>query len=209
MTDRFADLTKIPSEPAMRLLAARASKIGTPLDAPASATVSVVLEELERKEAWVCMIRLLAAVLPEREAVWWACLAARDMVPAGKETPSMKAAEAWVFDPTDDNRLQVKAAMESADFDDDTSLLATAAFYAPGNLGPDEMAEFEAPPAAVSGCVFGMCMKTLGGADDPFNQMFWLIDRAIDIARGGNGQVPKPDFAFEPQPIPDDEEESA
>lgn len=204
MSERFANLTKVPQEPAARILAAKATKLQTMLAAPASATVEVVLTELHEKKAWVDLMRLLSVALPDREAVWWACVAARDIT-GDDATPCLKAAEAWVFDTTDENRAQVQMALDVADMDDDTALAATAALYAPGNMGPGEMAEHPAPAAAVSACSFGMNMTTLGGADDPLLHLQWLIDRAVDIARGGNGKVGIPDFDTTPAPVPDDD----
>ncbi len=206
MSERFANLKKIPKEPAARILAAKSTKLETKLDAPASAPVEVVLAELEEKKAWVDLMRLLSVALPDREAVWWACIAARDIT--GEDaTPCLKAAEAWVFEPSDANREKVQMALDVADMDDDTALAATAALYAPGNMGPGDMAEYPAPPAAVSACAFAMNMTTIGDMEDPLGHMHWLIDRAADIARGGNGKVEPPDFVFEPEPVADNNEE--
>lgn len=207
MTSRFSDMKKIPNEPAMRLMADSRMKLETALESPASASVQTVLEELEKKEAWIDMLRVLGSVLPAREAVWWACVAARDICEKGKETACLKTSEAWVFEPTEENRAKVKTALEAVEMDDDTELVATAAFYAAGNMGLDELSEFEAPPGAVSSCAVGMNGKALETAEDVVQHINWLIDRAVDIARGGNGQVPCPDIKFEPEPIGDDEEE--
>ncbi len=167
--------------------------------------MEAVLTELEEKKAWVDLVRLLSVALPDREAVWWACIAARDIT--GEDaTPCLKASEAWVFDPTEENREKVQMALDTADMDDDTALAATAALYAPGNMGPGEMAEYPAPPAAVSACAFGMNMTTLGEVADPLLHLQWLIDRAVDIARGGNGKVEVPDFDTSPEPIPEDDD---
>ncbi|WP_209426238.1 hypothetical protein [Pararhodobacter sp. SW119] len=206
MSDRFADLKKVPKEPAARILATKTTKLDTWLDAPASASVEVVLAELAEKKAWVDLLRLLSAALPDREAVWWACIAARDIT---GETPTacLKAAEAWVFKPTDENREKVQLALEVADMDDDTVLVATAALYAPGTMGPGDMAEHPAPPAAVSACAFAMNMTTLGVVEDPLLHLQWLIDRGVDIARGGNGKIAVPDFDTAPKPVADDEDD--
>ena len=204
---RFAELKKIPKEPAARLLAAKSTKIETPLSGPASASVEDVLAELEGKRAWVDLMRVLAVALPEREAVWWACLAAHDLVGEGGATACMKAAEAWVFEPNTENREAIQQTLEAVETDDDTALVATAALYAPGNLGPGIMSEIAAPPSAVSACVFGMNMTVLGEVEDPMAHMQWLIERGLDIARGGNGRVDPPDYTFEPEPIEDDDED--
>lgn len=189
MSERFSEMKKIPNEPAARILAARATKLGTPVEASANAPVSVVLAELETKEAWVDMLRLLSVALPEREAVWWACLAAREHLAGGEPTACLLAAEAWVFEPNDANRGKVQMVLDVADMDDDTTLAATAALYAPGNMGPDEMAQHAAPPAAVSACAFAMNMTTLDGSSDPIARLKFLIDRGVDIACGGNGRI--------------------
>ncbi|MCR8827362.1 DUF6931 family protein [Pseudosulfitobacter koreensis] len=201
MTERFSDLKKVPREPAMRLLAAKRIKLATPLKAPANAPVETVLEELGAQQAWVCILRMLSAALPEREAVWWACLAARDICGDGPLTPSLKAAEAWVFEPNDANREKVQIAIDTADADDDTVLAATAALYAPGSLGIGDLAQMAAPPGAVAACAFGMNMTTLGSAADPMLQMQLIIDRAVSVARGGNGKVDKITEPPAPEPI--------
>jgi len=76
--------------------------------------------------------------------------------------------------------------------DDDTALLATAALYATGNLGPgDDVKDVPAPPSALSGCVFGMNMLTLETVEDANVQLQVILDRALEIARGGNGSLSK------------------
>ena len=191
MSERFADLKKIPKEPVARMLARVHVKLATPVSAPVSALIEVVLAELAEKEAWVDVLKLLAIALPPREAVWWACIAARDVVGQGKKdtTPCLKASEAWVFDPTEENREAARVSLDNVYIDDDTELCATAAMYAPGNMGPGDLAEYPAPAGAVSSCAFGMNMVSLSAAADFDAHLQLLIDRALDIARGGNGQL--------------------
>lgn len=192
MTDaRFKDLKKIPQEPAARMLASVNAQLKTPVDAPASAPVAVVLEKLAAQEAWTDILRLLAIALPPREAVWWACIAARDITGEGDEkaTHCLQASEAWVFKPDEKNREAARASLDNVYVDDDTNLVATAVLYAPGNMGPGDLAQFPAPAGAVSSCVFGMNMVSLGEAEDFFGHMQLLIDRALDIARGGSGKI--------------------
>ncbi len=206
MSERFANMKKVPAQPAARILAAKATKLETRLDLPANASVEAVLAELDDKNAWVCLMRLLAAALPEREAVWWACVAARDIA-VDAPTPCLKAAEAWVFEPNDANREKLATVLEIADSDDDTTLAATAALYAPGNLGTGELGKIEAPPGAVASCVFGMNMTTLGVVAEPLEHLQLLIDRAVDIARGGNGKIDPITPAPAPEPVTDDEDD--
>jgi hypothetical protein len=190
MTQRFADLKKVPKEPAARLLAGANARLKTPLKAPVAAPVGVVLAELEEAGAWIDMLRLLSVALPPRERVWWACLAGRDVAAAAPRLPPpLAAAEAWVFKPSDAARDAARAAAESAEPDDDTTLCATAVIFFDGTLGTGDLARQPAPPGVAQAAAFGMNLLALGqeGADfaGAANR---LIDRALDIARGGNGR---------------------
>ena len=196
MSERFANLHKVPQQPAARLLAVANIKLKTKLASPANASVATVLSELEAAEAHVDIARVLSAALPPREAVWWACLAARDVaaVEGGEKPLCLQVAEAWVFDPTPENRARVFTAIDAGDPDDPAALAATAAMYAPGNLGDtDDLKDVPAPVGVVANCAFGMNVKTLDLEKDPILRLDFLIDRAIDIARGGHGQIPRPD----------------
>jgi hypothetical protein len=191
VSERFADLTKLPRQPAARLLALANAKLKTPLDAPASAPVEAVLAELEAKGALIDMLRMLSVALPARERVWWACLAARDTLPEGAPVPPpLKAAEAWVFKPTDENRAAAQVALEFAEVEDETVHCARAVQFADGKLGAGDLAEHQGPPGASETCAFAMNVIALGTRGEGF-QAFGahLVDRALDIARGGSGRI--------------------
>ena len=76
MIDRYKDMTKVPQQPAAKLLSNANVMLSTNVDAPASASVETVLSELDEKREWIDILKLMAVVLPPRERVWWACLAA-------------------------------------------------------------------------------------------------------------------------------------
>ncbi len=194
MGERFDNLRKIPKEPAARLLALANARLTTPVRTPASADVATVLAALEAAgaaEAAVDMLRLLSAALPPRERVWWACLAGRDLTgPDAKPPATLAAAEAWVFKPTEENRAAARAALDTADPDDAASLCAVAAVFADGTMGPGDLAAHPAPPGASQAAAFGMNLRAIGtGGDDFAAEAGRLIDRALDIARGGNGRI--------------------
>lgn len=191
MSERFSNMIKIPAEPAARMLALANARLGVKLEAPASALVSEVLQELDRKGAIVDMIRMFAVALPMREKVWWACLAARDLVGSGLAPPLIvEKTEAWVFKPSVEALIAIRRAVEAADPDDETVLAGQAALSADGRLGPEELAQFDAPPGASATYALVMNARSLtmdGG--DPEQQGVVLIERAIDIARGGQGDI--------------------
>lgn len=192
---RFEALRKLPDEPAAKLLARGNAKLQTTLDAPASASVAEVLSELDAKGALIDMLKLLAYTLPPRETTWWACLSARDILSADASAlpPPLKAAEDWVLQPSEETRAGARAALDSAPNDDKTVLCAMAASFADGTLGPGELDDYDAPPGAVGGAVFGITLTALFHDEDQVEvRGQWLLERALDIARGGNGQVEAP-----------------
>ncbi|MFD3190514.1 DUF6931 family protein [Sedimentitalea sp. HM32M-2] len=164
----------------------------TPLDSPASASPEQVLEELEQKQAWLDILSLLSVLLPPRERVWWACLAARDYIgpKSDKDPPSLVRSEEWVFNPDEDHREAARATLDHAYVDDETVHCATAVLYADGTLGPGDLAQHPAPAGAAEASVFAMNVVALGELSDRFDEHIQvLIDRALDIARGGSGRV--------------------
>lgn len=191
MGERFAGLRKIPRQPAARLLAVANARLQVPLKAPASAPVEVVLAELEGRGAVIDMLRLLSVALPVRERVWWACLAARDTLPEGAPVPPpLAAAEAWVFRPGEETRAAAMRALEAAPPEDDTVHCVTGILYCDGTLGPGALAEHPAPPGAGEVAAFAMNLVALGARADEFAaHAERLVERALDIARGGSGRL--------------------
>lgn len=203
MNERYQNLTKVPKQPAAKLLAKANIKLRVPVEAPASALPEAVLTELDGKAEWIELLKLLAVLLPPRERVWWACLAARDLV--GETSPKdplpLTATETWVFDPNEANRAAVLEAIEAADPDEDTVHCAAAALYYNGTLGPGDMAEHPAPAGGAELSAFAMNVVALGHLSDKFDShMQVLIDRGLDIARGGNGRIGQPAAQEEVKP---------
>lgn len=198
MSDRFDGLVKIPKEPAARLLAVANAKLGVKIDAPAAAQVPDVLRELDEKGALIDVLRLLSVALPARERVWWACLAARDLLNSGVvEDPAItEATEAWVYDPSDANLERIYELVEHADDDDDTALAGTAAIYADGKMGPGDLKAYEAPIGGSEAHAMVMVASSLTHDPDRCEEMgVLLVERALDIARGGQGDVKLPEPA--------------
>lgn len=192
MSERYKDLKKIPKEPAAKMLSNANVLLKTPLEAPASASAEQVLNELEQKEAWFDILTLLAVILPPRERVWWACLAARDYI--GPKSPKdplpLVASETWVFEPNDANREAARQSLDNAYVDDDTTHCANAVVFSDGTLGPGDLAKYPAPAGVAEMSALGMNLVALNKLSDKFEtHTQLLIDRAVDIARGGSGRV--------------------
>ncbi|AML50711.1 DUF6931 family protein [Falsihalocynthiibacter arcticus] len=191
MTTDYTDLKKVPNQPAVRLLAMANAKLGTKVKAPANASVSTVLQELDGAEAYIDILRLMSVALPPRERCWWACLAARDV--AGPDVESLPApllaAEKWVRSPSDETREAARVAVELADMDDDTVHCAIAVVFSADTLGPGNLAQYPAPAGASQSSAFGMNIIAMGMGEDIAVTAKLLINRALNIARGGNGNV--------------------
>ena len=190
MTDQFSDLTKLTRQPAARLLSMANAELETELVAPASASVEVVLRELSEKGALIDMMRLLSVALPARERVWWSCLAARDILVEGaKLPPPLAAAEAWVFKPTEENRAVAHHALQHASMKDDTKHCAMAVQFHDGTLGPGDLAKHAAPPGGAEVSAFAMNVVAIAKSGTTLEVAAGkMIDRALDIARGGSGR---------------------
>lgn len=199
---RLAGLSKLPQKPALSILAAGDVRLETPVAGNAKATPADLLADLDAQRgqfgtAEIDMLKVLCQTLPPREAVWWACLSARDLVGDGKHTADLcvASAEAWVFRPGDETRRNAFVAMQAAKPSDPTSLAAMAAVYAEGTMGPDEMEAAAVQPGMFGNVVLGMVLSGLDAAPDGA-EMEWmnmLIARGLDIAAGSSGRdVPVP-----------------
>ncbi|MFV0513678.1 MAG: DUF6931 family protein [Jhaorihella sp.] len=140
------------------------------------------------------------ALLPVRKSVWRACLAARDHIgpKSDDDPPPPAASEAWVFEPGGENREAARRSLDNAYVDDDTAHCATAVLYCNGTLGPGDLAQYPAPAGASEWSAYAMNVVALGKLSDRFEiQQQLLVDRALDIARGGNGRIDPADEPVE------------
>lgn len=191
MGDRYDGLMKIIAQPAARLLAMANADLNEPVKAPAAADVATVLREFDESFRPVDALRLLSVSLPVREGVWWACLAGRDVLKPGARAPrTLTTAEAWTFEPTEENRRAAREALDAADVSDPAELCAMAVAMSDGTMGPGDLARYEAPPGGAQTAIFAMNMLALAAdSENYFHKVQVLIERALDIGRGGNGVV--------------------
>jgi hypothetical protein len=146
-------------------------------------------------ELWIDAIRFLAHALPRREAVWWACTAARSGLDpnAAAQRQAVETTEAWVYHPDEERRRAAVAAAPAAGNDSPAHWAAMAASWSGGSLAPPEAPVV--PPGetltaqAVAGAVLLAAVKPEPErAPERYRN---AVVQAIDIARGGTGR-PKP-----------------
>lgn len=138
-------------------------------------------------------LRLFAYALPKREAVWWACLCARQALadpPDEADVAILKASEAWVYRPTDKARREAMALAEKSKFDHAAHWPAAAAFWSGGSIAPEDCPKVEPAETltgnAVVGAVLLAAVQPDGKDADRKRQLF--LAQALDIAEGGDGR---------------------
>ena len=191
--DRYEGLKKLPVEPALDCLAKKQAKLELPAETPPEIGFGDLLADLEGREDYQQAMKVLAHGLPPREAVWWGCLGARDELGLDQEAeapPALAAAEAWVMKPTEETRQAAFDLIETEKLPKTARLCAMVAVYAEGTMGPGVMADVDTPPNAIGDMVFGVMMKaTYRDPKQAIPSARHLLDRGMDIAKGGNGQV--------------------
>lgn len=102
------------------------------------ATPGAFFDALIAGEAWLDAVRFLAHALPRPEAVGWACTCVREVAPPGEDLPGTRAAEAWLREPSDENRRAAMAVAENLEFAGPDAWTAVAAFWADGSMTPPD-----------------------------------------------------------------------
>jgi Family of unknown function (DUF6931) len=152
-----------------------------------------LLDSWMEKGHFVDAIKLLAFGLPKREAVWWGIQCVRAILPAEaspKESEALKAAEAWVYKPTEENRWAAKEAAERAGVDKPAGWPAMGAFWSGGSMVPAHLPQMSPGPAFTANAVSGAIFMAAGLYDpERVMDLFKLsVEDGIDIANGGAGK---------------------
>lgn len=153
---------------------------------------------LQEKELLVDAIKFLSAALPRREAVWWACVSARDNLPPNapaEVSGALQAAEQWVFQPLEETRRAAKIAADASRLQSAAGWAAMAAFWSGGSIAAPGAPTVEPGrqllPTAVSGAVLLAAVQHEPERAAERHRRF--LDAGIDIASGGNGRPKQKD----------------
>ncbi len=137
-------------------------------------------------------VEFYARALPKREAVWWACGCARDL-PLAAGPPELaqavKAAEDWVYRPTEENRRAAEKAGNAIKASHPARWAAMAAFWSGGSMAPAGAPEVKPAEDFTAKAVSG-AVQMAAGLDPvlvPARRMRFLA-AARNIANGGNGR---------------------
>jgi hypothetical protein len=106
------------------------------------------LKNLSAREKFEDAVAFCAHLLPRREAVWWGCGSARaflgDLVQG--QVAGLVAAETWVHEPNDKNRLLALQTGTRSDNSDPLTWLALAAGWSGGMLSSSPSPPVPVPP---------------------------------------------------------------
>jgi hypothetical protein len=147
------------------------------------------IELLVQAGRFLDAVEFLAHALPQREAVWWACLGVRHAQGAelpSKERAALTAAVDWALEPDEPKRRAAQAAGETADLSTPAGCAAFAVYGSGGSLAPPNLPEVPPEPfmtaKAVSG---GLALASVQGdpAAIPGVQRE-LVELGIAIAEG-------------------------
>ena len=152
-----------------------------------------LLDALMEAECHRDAVALLAHGLGRREAVWWACVCARatlqpDVAP--EVETALAAAEAWCYDPSDENRRAAFDAAEAQGKDHAASCAALGAFWGGDNMAPPESGVTVPPgPFLTAKAVHAaVVLAAVSHAPEKASEKLQdFIERGVDIANGGWG----------------------
>jgi len=177
-----------------REICALATAGGFELAAPEGASPVQYLNTLLGAKDLNPAVQFLAFALPPREAVWWACVCARDQLHDPAPEPllaAVSAAEAWVRKPTDEHRRSAMSCAQATDLKTPAAWAAVAAFWSGGSLAPENLPEVAAPPHLLGSAVASAVMLAAVGSGPKLadRKRASYVHAAVDIANGGNGRA--------------------
>ncbi|NOQ36415.1 MAG: hypothetical protein GQ569_11060 [Methylococcaceae bacterium] len=152
------------------------------------------LQQLMDNALYNDAINFLANALPKREAVWWACVCAKqtlnDKSPAS-DVKAVELAEAWVYKPVQEVCEPNYAAAEATEFKTPAGWAAISAFWSGENISPSKEAIVPPPEGLTGKAVNGAVILAAVQEEDPkiitANYQLFLA-KGVDVACGGDGR---------------------
>lgn len=185
---KLAGKTLAPLQPRLKLQEdAAAAVAGCQL-------VAEALERLEVRGFLTEAARLLAYALPRREAVWWTCMCAGHTEPADlpeADRMARAAAEQWVRQPNDSNRIAAKRRSDATELSTPESWAAMAVFFCGESITPEGQPKVP-PKPHIAGRTLGGAVVLSAVRTDPKRQKHRLqrfLESGRNIAAGGVGRL--------------------
>ncbi len=131
-------------------------------------------------------VRVMAALLPVRESIWWAWSCARRTLPPDPPATvqaALDVTERWIAQPTEENRRPAYAAAEGAGMGTPAGAAALAAFLSGGSVAPPTAPVVPPPADASARAVAGSVMLAAASAPaDKAPERFRLfVSQAMEV----------------------------
>jgi hypothetical protein len=135
-------------------------------------------------------IRFISRLLTKPQAVWWGCLCVWHTAKpaAGPGEAAVKAAVAWLREPTDPHRRAAGDAGLEAGPASPAGLLGYAVFLSEGSMSPAGQAEVKPGPHVASTCVANavLAASRTGPPAGTAHRQKTFLGLAVDVYRGTN-----------------------
>ncbi len=155
---------------------------------------ALFLERLMDAELFNDAVTFLAQALPKREGVWWACLCVRGSMPRppeANESAVLEAAEAWVLEPSEQNRRASMTAAEALGFEAAAAWTGAGAFWSGGSIAPPDLPEVP-PDDKLTGTAVACAVNVAAHrapVSKPNDRYRQFLSQGFDIAAGGSGRL--------------------
>lgn len=136
-------------------------------------------------------IRVLCHALPNREAVWWACICAKYHVASQADSlyqETVLATEKWVYDPSEKNRRLAEYYAEKGKYETAAAWAAAAAFWSGDSIVAENEPKIAPAEFIYAHAASGSIITAISMADDNTGAIHKkYIEHGLNIAAGGNG----------------------
>lgn len=132
-------------------------------------TTKEFLNLLVEKESFPDAIRLVAYLLPKREAIAWGCLCTRHILTGQKDKAlpdAQVAVERWVSTPNEENRWAAREAADEEEPKTPSGLLAMAVFFAGPSMAPPNV-QAVPPPEHITSEIVATSVVLAGVVKEP------------------------------------------
>ncbi|HVY57281.1 MAG TPA: hypothetical protein VHA77_05465 [Xanthobacteraceae bacterium] len=116
--------------------------------APSDESPIAYLNRLSSQDRLEDAVLFCAHLLPRREAVWWACGSLKQLLRevACDQSEGFRVAEAWVYEPSEDNRRKALETGMKGDSADPSTWLSLGAGWSGGMLSSHPKGPVPMPP---------------------------------------------------------------
>lgn len=141
-----------------------------------NATLESLYAQWMEKKLFPSAIRLIAAVLPARESIWWAWVSVRHAsqmaggkAPTAAEHTTLANIERWIIRPDEETRRTAWESANAAGLNSPIGMVGAAVFLSGVSVGPANAPAVPPPPGATVPIIPGAILLAASTNSDPAN----------------------------------------